>query len=198
MDTGLGKSYRIHIAPNGKATTVDAKAVRSTLTSGYDARILESLFRDKAIADRHEILALPDTEASELKVGDSWSRLKGSHPKLLIPKSFEKIYTLKGVKTKGGRNVAIIEMDAIESAIAAPDAPKGGGMGFFGNVFDPTETLTGQMTLDLDAGKVTSYKEVLVGTYVALDPSQTTEKKDKDPDSLTMGFIHSISMEVIE
>lgn len=193
----IGKSYRIHIAPNGKATTVDAKDVRATLKSGYEGRIAESLFKDKTIAERHEILALPDTETSTLQVGDSWSRLKGSHPKLLDPKSFEKIYTLTGVKTQGGHNVATVEMEAIESATPAPDAPKSRGLGIFGGLFDATETFTGNMILDLNAGRVTSYKEILEGKYVAVDPGQAAQT-DKEPDSLTMGFIHSVSMEVIE
>ena len=193
----LGKSYRVHIAPDGKATIVDAKEVRATLKSGFEGRIAEGLFSDKSIEDRHEILALPDTEMSTLSVGDSWKRIKGSHPKLLDPKSFEKTYTLTSVKTKDGSNIATVDMTAIESAVAAEDAPKSRGLGIFGNLFDAEETLTGRMTLDLDTGKVLNYSETLVGKYVAIDPTQA-ESTEKQPDSLTMGFIHEVTVELVE
>ena len=210
----LGKTYTLKITPDGKVNVTDAKSIRSAVTSGYDGRIAKSLFSDEGIIATHEILALPETpadfsQASEpvtFKVGDTWVKLKGSHPKLLKPKSFEKTYTITSIEKIDGKTVATVEMDAIESAVPAPDHPKSQGMGFMAKMFDTEETFTGILTFDVDSGKILSYDETLIGDYVAapddLIAPQSVAKDDEDsedvePDSLMMGFLHTVKMELV-
>ncbi|MCK5001331.1 MAG: hypothetical protein KAS23_17425 [Anaerohalosphaera sp.] len=199
----LGRSYTLNIAPDGKVEIVDAKDIRAAVTAGYDARIAKSLFSDEGIIATHEILALPDA-GSPLNKGDTWTRLKGSHPKLLEPKSFEKTYTLASVKKQGGKTVATVEMNAIESAVAAPDAPKSTGMGIFAKMFDTEESFTGLMTFDVDSGRILSYNETLSATYIAADPAAAQpaeadkDEKSADPDNLTMGFLNTVSIELVK
>ena len=55
-------------------------------------------------------------------------------------------------------------------------------------MFDnPLETYTGQLNLDLTAGKVEQYFEEYRSEWVAVD--QFTSKENKEPDTLRMGAI---------
>lgn len=193
----IGQSYKINISPNGTVTVADASAIRAAVKTGYDAKIAKFVFNDKHIIARHEILALPDTETKTLTKGDSWTRLKASPIKLLEQKSFEKIYTLANVKTQDGNQIATVEMNAIESAVPAPDFKKVQGMDFLAKMFDGEETYTGSMMLDLTNAKVIAYNEKLIGEYVIIEEN-AKQAEDKGPDKLTMGSIYNISIELVQ
>ena len=194
----IGKSYKIKISPAGDVTVVDAEAARKVVTSGYAGRVAKSFLDDKNIAKRHEILALPEAGKSMVSEGDSWKRIKSSPPGLLSPKSYEKTYTVEKLSGSEGAQVAHIKMNAMESAVAAPDAEQGAGsLGPFAKMFDTEDSFTGSMVLDLGSGQVDEYNEKLVVKYIVAEAS-AHQKPDKGPDTLMISFTHSISVEKVD
>ena len=194
----IGQSYKIRIAPDGVITVVDAKAARAAVKGGYEGTVAKGLLKDEMIVQRHEVPGLPESERSALGKGDSWSKVKGSPPGLLAPKSYEKIYTLTDTKEGGGKTVAVVNMSAATSEKAAPDQPKAStGMGPFAKMFDTEEKYTGKLMLDLDTGKVLKYNEKLDVKYIATE-EPAEQKSDKGLDTLTMGFVYAVSMELVD
>jgi hypothetical protein len=193
----IGKSYKIKISPAGDVTVIDAEAARKVVTSGYAGRVAKSFLDDKNIIKRHEILALPEAGKSMVSVGDSWKRLKASPPPLLSPKSYEKTYTVEKLSGSEGTQVAHVTMNAVESAVAAPDAEKSAGsLGPFAKMFDTEDSFTGSMVLDLGSGQVNEYNEKLVVTYIVAEAS-AHQKPDKGPDTLMIRYTDSIAVEKV-
>jgi len=192
----VGQSYKIKISPAGGVKVVNAKKIRSVVKGGHDGQVAKNFLSDDSIVKQHEVPALPDS-GTTLAAGSTWSRIKASPPGLLAPKSFEKIYTLSKIENRGGKNVAVVEMNAIDSATPAADASMSGGMGPFAKMFDTEEIFNGQLIFDLAGGTVRRYNEKLVATYVAAE-SPPNQKPDKGPDTLTMGFTYAISKQLVE
>lgn len=193
----IGKSYKIKISSAGDVTVVDAGQVRKVVTSGHAGRVAKSFLDDKNIIKRHEILALPDVDKNTVSVGDSWKRIKASPPQLLSPKSYEKTYTVENLSGPEGVQVAHVTMNAVESAVAAPDVEKGAGsLGPFAKMFDTEDNFTGSMVLDLGSGKVNEYNEKLVVTYIVAEAS-AHQKPDKGPDTLMIRYTDSIAVEKV-
>jgi hypothetical protein len=187
----LGKSYKIKLTSNGKVKVVDIKEINRVSAE----KIVKNFLSKPRIKRRHEILAFPNADKSVLAEGENWSRVKSSPPGLLAPKNFEKIYTLKNVSKD---NIASVEMNAIPTSKIPKEAPSGDqGMGVFAKMFDSEETFKGQLVIDLNTGKVQKYDEELIALYVAAE-SPREQKEGKGPDTLTMGFTHSVNLEVIE
>ena len=194
----IGQSYTIKISPAGVAEVVDAKDVRKAVVAGYEAKVARALFGDDRIKKRHSILALPDIDKSPLIPGEFWSRIVGSPPGLLAPKSFEKTYTLESIEGSNGNQVVTVLMNAAESAESAPDTVKQpAGMSIFANMFDASETYTGKMVLELGTGKILQYNEELVVTYLAAEEPRGGSG-GKGPDTLTMRLTQSVNMEIVE
>ena len=194
----IGQSYKIRISPEGSVETVDAKAARAAVGAGYEGQIAKAFFSDIRIKARHEILALPDADASTLKKKASWSRVVASPAGMLAAKSFEKVYTLTSIEGPKNDKTATVEMVASESAEAAEGASKkAGGMGIFANMFDTEEVYTGRLVMSVGTGKVKEYNEKLVATYPAAEESKD-EGSDKGPDTLKMSFTYAVSAELID
>jgi len=194
----LGKSYKIKLASDGGVQVLDAKKIRNAVTGGQAYRMAKALLSDKSIQERHKILFLPDADKSLLQKGDSWSRTEAAQQRLMVPKAFEKTYTLKNVTGRGGVQIAVVEMSATETATPPGTVSKiAGGIGLFANMFDTEEDYTGEMVLDLDTGKVAKYYEKFVTKYIAAEPS-AKQKPDKGPDLLTIVLTYSTTMEMLD
>lgn len=185
----LGQSYTLKLTPDGQASALDAEAIKAAVKDGYEKRVAESLFDDKAIAERHSIPALPEEKQAGLKEKSSWTEVIPSPPGLLAPKNYSKTYVVKDIKD----NVATVEMTAAESGEAAGAAP-GGGMGMFAKMFDNEDIYTGLMKINVATGQVLLSEETLVSSYVA---QETPENGDpaKGPDTLTMRFTNKNRLE---
>ena len=88
------------------------KAMDAVKGDSMEQKIAQSLLADDAIKQRHTILALPDKKDAQVRVGQSWSKLKGSPAGMLTPKSYEEVYTLKEVKNEQGQQIAVVDMEA--------------------------------------------------------------------------------------
>ncbi|HIJ67019.1 MAG TPA: hypothetical protein HPP87_01925 [Planctomycetes bacterium] len=194
----LGNSYKIKLASDGGVQVLDAKKIRRTVSGGQDGRVAKALLSDEGIRKRHEILFLPDSEKNLLYKGDSWSRIEATEQRLMVPKTFEKTYTLKDVKGQVGSQKAVVEMTATETATPPGTVSRiSGGIGLFANMFDTEEDYNGEMVLDLDTGKVVEYYEKFVTKYIAAEPS-ARQKPDKGPDLLTIILTYSTTMEMLD
>ena len=193
----IGQSYKIRILPDGKIEVVDAKDAAVVAIAGYEGQVAKAMFTDEHIRQRHEVLALP-SEKNTLRPGDSWSTVVASPPGLLVSKSFRKTYTLTDVEGPRDNRAATIAMTAEESAEPVADASaKPATMGLFANLFDTKEVYTGNMVLELGAGKIRHYDEKLVATYMAAeDPPGGAS--DKGPDTLMMRFTYSVTRELLD
>jgi hypothetical protein len=183
----IGKSYRIKLKQNGQAEVIDNTEIKKA-AKGQTA---SWIFNKENIAGRHTIKAIPAKDT--VNVGQSWSEIVAGPKGMLQSKNYEKIYTLKEIHNQ---NTAVIKMKAIPTTENPEDAQDGSGknaMGFFGNMFDSSDTYEGQAVIDLQTGQVKKYHEKLDARWVATDDSKNTGK----PDVLKMGFIDSFSMELL-
>jgi len=191
----IGKGYKLKISPNGSVTVVDAKAIRKAVKRGQDSQIAKSLLANDRLIKHHTILAMPDDEVSTVTKGQIWERIEKSDPALKwAPKSYAKTYTVTKTAQKNNQHIIQIDMEAAESIkdAAGQNAP---GMGAIAQIFDPEEKYSGQMILK--DGKVESYNESFVGTYIAAEmPSGASA--DVEPDTLMMGFTKTISIEKLD
>ena len=199
MGNLIGQSYVIKMLPDGEVVAVeDAQKVRDAVKGdSMELKVAQSLVADDAIKNRHTIVALPTAKESAVKEGKSWSSVKAAPAGMLIPKSYEKVFTLKEVKDEHGQKIAVVVMKAQPTSAKAADMPKdaANGMGLFGKMFDnKEETYTGEMLMNLNTGKVSSYSEKLKSELIAAEPANE-QKGDKGPDVLTMGFTYIYSFE---
>jgi len=196
----IGQRYTVRISPKGKVVGFDSQAAQKAVTAGFEGRLAERLVNEEGLRERHQIPALWGINVDSVAVKKSWRQVEPSPPGLLSPKSFEKVYTLKGIETQNGRNVAVIEMNAMESAEPAPDQGQisaAAGMGFFARMFDSQDDYTGKLLLDMENGDVLEYDETLISTYLAQEmPSNAPE--GAAPDTLIMRFTHRISMKQLQ
>ncbi len=187
----LGKSYTIQVTPAGRVKALDTKDAMAVVTAAYEKKFIKNLLGSKAIADRHQITALPEDSTDDLSVESTWSKVVPSPPGLLAPKSYEKTYTLTAIDAV----VATVQMTAAESAApAAGGTQTAGSMGMFAKMFDNKDDYTGTLKIDLVTGEVIASDETLISTYTAQEMPENGDP-EKGPDVLTMQFINRIQLE---
>jgi len=193
----IGASYKLKISPRGNIEVVDASAARSILTEGSDAAVAMQLFSDEEIARRHQVMALFDSEKGSCRKGDKWSSLADSPPGTLMPKTFEKVYTLTDMKEKDGQKTATVEMNAFPSSKRLTDQNREQAISFFSSMFDEKNNYTGKMVINLTTGVIDSYQETFKVEWLAVEPSGE-QKSDQVPDQLTMAFTQIYNIEKMD
>ena len=184
----IGQSYTIEITPTGKVSKViDISQAEEAVqgTSPLTKTALAMLSSD-IIRERHTIPAIPDMDKNQLRTGDNWNRIKTFSFGLMGSKSYERIYTLKEVKDTNNRRIAIIEMKANPTAEMAEKLHKEQAIGDFSKMFENTETYTGQLKVDLTAGKIEKCLEELQSEWIAVEPLAGQKDEEKEPAVLTM------------
>jgi len=192
----IGKSYTVTLFPDGGAKAVDTKKAMAAVTGAAEKRVATTLLSDKEIRKRHGIPGLPAGDQSLKGVGESWSKVTAGHQKLIPPKTFKKTYKVSKIEGKGGKQIAVVAMNAVESDKAVEGLEDKSGMSFLGAMFDTKETYTGSMTFDSAGGRVVGYDEKLVAEYIATQENVGAAKEDR-PDMLTMALTYSISLKSI-
>lgn len=191
----IGHSYTIKLLPDGSVKVVDANAIRKIVRGSYEGRVATAFLSDDRLILRHQILALPGVSETLVNKDDVWNKVVDSHPGLRwAPKSFSKTYTLTDVSTQGQNQIAHIAMDATEST--QEGKPKV-GLNPFASLFDPDESYTGELIVNLSTGTVIKYNEKFAGKYIAQEMPRNGDEA-KGPDTLMMGFTNSISLEKID
>ena len=117
--------------------------------------------------------------------------IKSSPAGMLVPKNYEKVYTLENAG-----DTVVVKMEARPTSAKAAEVPAetAKGMGFFEKMFDSQESYKGELVMDGISGKVVKYNEMLKADWIATEPAEEI-KSDKGPDVLTMGFIYKFSVE---
>jgi hypothetical protein len=193
----IGQSYTIEIAPVGQVLRVVDAAQAKTAVEGNTAanKTALALLSPDIIKERHTIPGLPAADKNQLRTGDNWSSIKTYSFDMMGAKSYERVYTLKEVKEENNRKVAFAEMKAVPSSEMAEELHKEQAAGLFSKMFDNTETYSGRLKLDLDAGKVEECLEKLQTEWVVVDPNP---EAGKEPAALRMTAMRFYSIEKID
>jgi hypothetical protein len=193
----IGQSYTIEMTASGQISRlIDANEARAAVGSVSAAdKTAANLLSLKAITERHTIPTLPDADKNQLRTGENWSNIQNFSFDMMGSKSYEKIYTLKEIQDKNNRRIAVAQMQAVPSAEYAKELHKEQSASFFANFSDNTETYTGELKLDLTAGKVEEYREKLTIEWVIVDPNP---KDSEQPAALKMAAVRSYSIEKID
>ena len=194
----IGQSYTIEISPAGEVIEIiDVSQARAAVRGSSSAhKTASALLELDAIKHRHEIMALPAADKKQLRTGDNWSRITNFTFGMMGSKSYEKIYTLKEIKDTDNRKIAVLEMGAIPTAETIELLDKNQAASNFLEMFDNIETYTGQLKLDLTAGKIEKYTEELETEWIIVDPE--AKQKDKEPAALRMTAIRLYSLEKLD
>jgi hypothetical protein len=189
----IGQSYTIELTASGQVSKViDADDARAAVQGDSSAhKAAANLLSADTIREMHAVSALPPAGKDRLHTGESWSSIESFSFDLMGAKSYEKIYTLKEIQETGNRRVAIARMEAVPSAENAKELHKEQGSPFFSNMFDNTETYTGELKLDLTSGKIEQWREELRIEWFIVDPNPQDKQQ---PAALKMmaARLHSI------
>ena len=188
----LSKSYTITIDPKGAVAVLDASAARSAIKSGVAASKARGILADKSIINRHEVVTLAKLDDTNVTVGNTWSVKEKPAYKLLMPRTFEKVYKLDQIRTDGDKSVAVVSMNA------TPAGANGQGdfnpaMLMFSSMMDVDESYEGSMELDVNTGTLLNLDETLNVQYVATDP-----KENSEPDVLIITLVYSHTAQIVD
>lgn len=192
----IGQRYVVQMSAAGQVLKiVDANEARAAVTGNLSAhKTALALLSPEVIKQRHTIPALPPGEKSRLSPGESWSSTVTFPFDMMGSKSYEKIYTLKEIKDADDRQFAVADMNAVPSSEMAQELHKEQTTNPLEKMFDTNETYSGQLKLDLTAGKVEKCLEELRIEWVIVDPQA---KDDKEPAALRMTATRFYSIEKI-
>ena len=191
----IGQSYTIEITPDGQVAVIETDRAEAAIRGGHsdNIRLAMSILDPNAIRERHSIPALPAADKNLLYKGGSWSKIRTFNLGLMGSKSYERIYTLKDVKEIDNHQIAEVEMNVIPASESGQNQMPAD----LKKRFDNTETYTGQLGLDLTAGKVQKYSERLQVQSVTTESS--AEQKDANqPMVLIMGITNAYSLEKVD
>lgn len=191
----IGKSYTVNLLPDGSAKVASTKEALAAVSGIDEMKLAKELLSDKAVAERHTIPGIPAGGESSKSVGDSWSKVAIGHEKLLPPKVFKKTYTVSKMEEKGGKNIILVSMDAVESDESVEGLSETSSIAAsIGLMVDGQETYSGEMTFDSTGGGVVSYDEKLVANYATTGEAMGVAAKE-DPDVLKFNLMYSVSLE---
>ena len=190
----IGVGYRLKISPKGEVSVLDSSSAQAVLKEGQAGTIAAGMFSDEEIARRHQVKALFDADKSMYKKGDKWSSLAEAPRGTLVPKTFEKVYTLTDLKEKDGQKIATVEMNAVPSSKRLDDQKQEQVVNFFSSMFDEKNDYTGKMVINLTTGVIESYQEDFKVEWLAVEPA-IEQKGEQEPDHLTMAFKQIYSIE---
>jgi len=193
----IGQSYTIEMTASGEVSRlIDANNALSAVKGNTSAnKLAANLLSLRAITERHTIPTLPASDKKQLLAGDKWSSIQNFSFEMMGSKSYEKIYTLKEIKDEDNHRVAIARMEAVPSTEKAKELHKEQSASFFANMSDNKETYTGELRLDLTAGKVKECSENLMSEWIIVDPNP---KQGQQPAALIMTAVNTFSIEKID
>jgi len=180
----IGQSYTIELTASGQVSQViDAVEARSAVAGeSVLNKTAANLLSDGSIKELHALPGLPAAGKEQLRRGESWSNIESVSFDLMGAKAYEKIYTLQEVQGSGNRRIAVAKMKAVPSAEMAKELHKEQNTAF-SNMFDNTETFTGDLKFDLTKGQVKQWNETLQTEWFIVDPNP---KDPQEPAALKM------------
>jgi hypothetical protein len=182
----VGKKYGLQMSARGQVLALlDVEPIRQAVKGGRAENDMAlKLFSDEDIKDRHEITPLSALKENPVRPGQTWSDVRTFFFGAMGAKSFERVYTFKGVES-GEERLAIVEMKAIPSAAAAVQIHKEQTASVYSTKFDNVESYEGRLDLDLDHGQVRRYVEEMQTEWTRADPAGAPD--GGQPAALKMG-----------
>ncbi|MHC4624518.1 MAG: DUF6263 family protein [Planctomycetota bacterium] len=195
----IGQSYKIKITPSGRVTEVThVKEARASVRGGtLPGTRAASLLGTDAIKERHTILALPATDAKRKRPGDNWNSVRTYSFGMMGTRSYERVYTLKETEDRNGQQFAVVEMSAIPASEAVDQMVEEQASADFSRMFDSKDEYTGQLSLNLNTGRVEKYLEKLYLEWFIVDP-MAKQRGDKQPDAVKMSTVQLHSLEKVD
>lgn len=199
MNGLIGRGYSIEITPAGNVVTVMGTTDSQAAVKGSSAtaKAARSLLDGEVVKLRHSIPALPAKEKSKVSKGDNWSAIRTLDFGMLGAKSYERIYKLDAVEDSDKGKIAVAQMNGVPSSENAAELHKEQSTGFLSKLFDNTEKYTGELKMDLSAGKVRMYREELKSEWLAVDP-ESAQKPSEQPAALRMTALRLYEIERID
>jgi hypothetical protein len=155
-----------------------------------------AFLRPEPLKQRHTIPALSAAGKKQRRTGENWSDIKTFSFGLMGSKSYEKIYTVTDIKETDGRQVAVVEMEAIPTAETAQQLHEEETIPDFSEEFDSKATYNGRLKMDLTSGAVEECSEEMQSKWTVALPSD--EQPDQGPAVLTMTEARFYSLEKID
>lgn len=192
----IGQSYTVEITPAGRLSKIiDANQAQTAVGGSTSAdKTAAALVSNEVITERHSIPAMPPPDKSRVKAGDNWSSVKTLSFGLMGTQTYDRVYTLKEIKETDKLRIATVEMKAVPTTEGADELHKEKSIGDFSKMFENTETYTGELRLNMTAGKVEKCLERLNSEWIAIDPS-AAQKEEKEPAILKMTAIRLYHLE---
>jgi hypothetical protein len=174
----VGQSYLIEFNPSNIVSAVDElppviTALKNSGTPEGTAGF--NILLPETITERHSVFQLPPREQEMLKPSDKWSRIRTFPFGKMGLKSYEKIYTLQKVQNAGGRQVAIIDMNAIPSSEVEPKYLSLQAEIGASKMFDSNDSYTGGGEIDLKTGRIENYHENFRANWVVALPAKPND-----------------------
>lgn len=189
----IGQSYTIELTASGQVSKVIDAAEARAAVAGESVlnKTAANLLSDGSIKELHALPGLPAAGKDQLRTGESWSSIESFSFDLMGAKAYEKVYTLEAIQEVGNRRIAVARMKAVPSAEMAKELHKEQNTAFFSEMFDNTETFTGDLKLDLTRGQVQQWNETFETQWFIVDPNP---KDPQEPAALRMTAtrLHSI------
>lgn len=190
----IGRHYTIKLSPMMKVLEIsNIQPARNMVMNGRESNLAMGFLSTENIHKRHEIHSMPDRDKKKLKVGDTWSRVVRSPSGVLIPKNYEKFYTVEKVTDSG---LALIKMNATPtSKKLEAQTNETEALDMFRNFFDSEDDYTGRLLIDAETGTVYEYNESLKSKYTAAEFPRG-KPEPKMPDVLKLGFtdMHTVTL----
>lgn len=188
MATLVGQSYRLEMSPKGQVLVVNGlDAVREALQGPSPAASAAvRLVSDDEARKRHSITPLALMEDAQVRPGQTWSDVRSFSFGDLGSRSYERIYTLSGVRRDDGR-VAVVEMEGIPPAGGADATSRRHPM-----MMDSVGEYDGRLELDLDDGQVRQYEERMRTAWVMADPATVGGRDDLAALQMAATWLHRL------
>jgi hypothetical protein len=196
----LGYGYTITVAPSGQVVAVsNAEQIRLLFQTAPAKNFVPVLLSDDAIIKRHSINALPQAGYKQISAGDKWIQVEKPQLGLIMPKTFEKTYTVRDITSSASGNLVSIEMKALPAPAAKTEESEESSQSVqinksFKDVFDSKDDYTGELIMNLDSGKILKYSELLISNNTAAQLPASPKRIKAGPDILVIDLIwlHSI------
>ena len=187
----IGRGYQAELTPHGQIIRImgvgNARMAVAADQGTAQGKAAAGLLSDQSIRDRHSVAALMTSGAGPYRSGQSWRQVRTVSFDNLGSKSFEKVYTFRGLERAQGRSVAVIDLEGVLSSKGAAQAYQSEDQArALTERFDTSFTYTGQCRLDLGAGQVEEANEVLQVQWIALDPRAKVDNTQGEPNSIVM------------
>ena len=182
----LGKTYTILKTPaGGVRSVVDSGRAMSGLDPNKpDFDLARQLLSDPAIIERHTIKAMASNNDPLLAPGQAWIETQHYSFGQMGGRTFDKVYTYKGIQSQSGSSLTLVEMSAIPSTRSAHRDHEQAQVRAFADVFADEYDFTGRMTLDTETGVLDHYSESLEMRWAGIAPQ--ADPTDASPASVHM------------